>query len=90
MLTCAATSRPVSTLSWTKNGSPITSSSNVKITYSVSPNSLILAQSTLLISSLTLSNNGDYRCIGQYTANGNSNTVQSGVIALSKSSFYSA
>ena len=88
MLTCATTSRPASTLSWTKNGVPITSSGNMKIAYSVEPVAHILTQSILVFSNLTLNNNGDYRCIAQYTTNGNTNTVQSSVFALSKSSLY--
>lgn len=69
-LTCQAISRPVSTLWWTKDSVRIASSGNIKITYSVPFSNYTTAQSVLIITGLTQSNNGQYQCVGNYSKTG--------------------
>ena len=80
-LTCQAISRPNSQITWTLNGAPITSVSNIRITYSTPSSSITLAQSVLTINGLTQSNNGDYQCIGNYSTGG---IIQRSTISISK------
>ena len=84
-LTCQAISRPVSTLWWTKDGVRIASSGNINITYSIPFSNYTVAQSVLIISALTQSNNGRYQCVGNYSSNGTE--VLSSEFLISKS-FY--
>ena len=79
-LICQAISRPMTVISWTKNGAPIISGGNVVIiNASTSPT---LAKSLLLFKGLMLSNNGDYRCIGNYSSG--SEIKQSSIITISE------
>ncbi|RDD45645.1 Deleted in malignant brain tumors 1 protein [Trichoplax sp. H2] len=79
-LTCQATSRPSTVLTWTKNGAQITNGGNVIITNSNLPSNPTLVQSILIFKSLALANNGDYKCVGNY--GDGSITKQSSVIAI--------
>ncbi|RDD45649.1 Deleted in malignant brain tumors 1 protein [Trichoplax sp. H2] len=65
-LTCQAKSRPNSTLIWTKNGVPIGGGGNINIIYKEGFSTPTTIQSILVISILTIDNNGDYRCVGNY------------------------
>ncbi|RDD45648.1 Deleted in malignant brain tumors 1 protein [Trichoplax sp. H2] len=78
-LTCQTTTRPISGLSWTKNGASISTGSNVMITYSASADQTV-AKSVLLFSNLTLSNNGDFRCTAKYNQTGA--TAQSSIVSI--------
>ncbi|RDD45646.1 Deleted in malignant brain tumors 1 protein [Trichoplax sp. H2] len=79
-LTCQAISRPISELVWTKDDIPISNDSNIMITYSIADSALTEAQSVLVINGLTLKNNGNYKCIGNYSLD--YTLVESATIAL--------
>ena len=81
-LTCQTASRPLSQISWKKDGQPINSGGNIAISYSASATNGTISQSVLIINRLTLNNNGIYRCSGDYQLSGI--VIQSVPIQISK------
>ena len=69
--TCNATGNPVPTIAWTRNGSPLASTGNSRI-------SLSLDQKQLTITNVNKTDSGEYRCL----ANNNLGDATSDAAAL--------